>query len=112
MILAAALEHGVPENILRAVCLVESGLNPRHALCGVHRPHSTVYLPAREQPGAAAHALARWRRVCGSWHGALTLFHTGRGCNSACPPGAHRHSRPYADIVLGAASAMERSSDR
>lgn len=97
LIIAAAQQHGVPAVLLRAVCLAESGLRPR-ALCGVHVPHSREYLPVDRQADAAAHALARWYRMCGTWRGALTFFHTGVSCTHVCT--RHAHPRQYADEVF------------
>lgn len=73
----AAMVHGVPQPVLAAVCVVESGLGSArvpHRVCGVMNADN------EHQPEAAAHALARWHRVCGTWRGAMALFHHGRGC--------------------------------
>lgn len=95
LILAAALQYGVPAELLQAVCRLEG-------FCGVHRPRSSQLYPRDEQPDRAAHALARWYRYCGSWTGALQYFHTGETCqNRPCPRRrGHHHRRSYAEEVF------------
>jgi hypothetical protein len=71
----AAAVHNVPPALLVSVCLHESTLSGRGAWCGA------LGVPGgASQPYAAGHALARWRRRCGSWRGAVALYRHGRGC--------------------------------
>lgn len=98
LIALAAQLHGVPYPVLRAVCSEESGLSvTAPALCGVHSRRGG-YVPLDRQPDAAAHALARWRRVCGSWAGAAQFFHTG-SCRLV-PCAGHRHGPVYGLAVM------------
>ena len=71
---AAARTHEVPAEVLAAVCFHESTLRPRGWWCGVQGAQ------AIGQPDRAAHALARWRGVCGGWAGAIQMFRHGGGC--------------------------------
>jgi len=129
LILTAAQTHDVPYELLRRICYQESGLNPRHPLCGVRARRPPVdtsrcrrlsssrrrrclrvllrprYAPNPEQPDRAAHALRRWYLYCLSctprspWQGAIHLFHTGRSCTPS-------RRDPYIQRVLRSPSPL------
>lgn len=112
----------MPPSLLRAVCTIESGLRANGALCGVRRPRwrelagasatsASAHYPDADQARRAASALVRWRGRCGSWAGALQMFHTGSTCSvSICAQ--HTHRRPYAIEVLAIARGLGFEEER
>lgn len=92
----AAREHDVPVEVLVSVCTAESSLGRGHYLCGMPPRWSTP----RRQADGAAHALARWHRVCRTWERAAQFYHTG-SCEPVACPAAHGHgSVPYGVAVM------------
>lgn len=108
LISEAARDHEVPVEVLASVCTVESSMGRGRYLCGMPRRWSTP----RAQADGAAHALARWHRVCRTWERAAQFYHTG-SCEVVRCPLAHGHgSVPYGvEVMIHANRIREAMSD-
>lgn len=96
LISEAARDHEVPVEVLASVCTAESSMGRGRYLCGMPPRWSTP----RDQANGAAHALARWHRVCRTWERAAQFFHTGR-CEVVACPASHGHGPvPYGVAVM------------
>lgn len=99
----AALEHGVPVDLLAAVCWQESRLSlaPRYAsLCGVRVGHRYVADDARSA-AIAARSLRGYLARCGTATQAVAAYRTDGRCGS--PAGLR-----YARSVVGLAARLRR----
>lgn len=101
----AASAHDVPLAALIAVGVVEESLGGlKDSASPSVWPHAGS---TDEQAEAAAHAIARWTRRCGSLAGGLQFYHRNSCRVVRCHARSHRHGRaPYASLVLHLASRL------
>ena len=102
----AAASHGIPAQVLAAVCFAESRLatDPRAvSLCGTRVDHR--YIDGALSADIAARSLARRHAECRTWPRALVAYRWGLGCGAPDANG-------YAGRVLAIANRIERRTGR